>query len=180
MIYFITGNKGKFEEAKAMISELDQLDIDLPEIQEMDSKKIIEAKLTAAVEHHDGEFVVEDTSLALECLNGLPGPMIKWFEKSIGNAGIAELVSKYSNNAATAKVVLGYKKGNEIQYFEGSIEGEIVMPRGDLDFGWGPIFQPYGHKKTFAEMDREEKNSLSMRNIAFEKLFEYLKKQADH
>lgn len=174
MIYFITGNKGKFEEAKTMIPELEQLDIDLPEIQELDSRKIIEAKLKAASEHHDGEFIVEDTSLSLDCLSGLPGPMIKWFEKAIGNVGIAELANKYTNCAATAKVVLGYKKDSEIKYFEGSLEGEIVEPRGDKDFGWGPIFQPYGHKKTFGEMDRAEKNSLSMRKIAFQKLSDYL------
>lgn len=175
MIYFITGNKGKFDEAKAIIPMLEQLDIDLPEIQEIDSKMIIEAKLLAASEHHDGELVVEDTSLALECLGGLPGPMIKWFEKTIGNAGIAGLANKYSNRAATAKVMLGYKKGDVIKYSEGSLDGEIVEPRGDKDFGWGPIFQPYGHKKTFGEMDRDEKNTLSMRKIAFQKLSDFLK-----
>lgn len=174
MIYFITGNKGKFEEAKTIISELEQLEIDLPEIQEIDSKKIIEAKLITATEHHNGEFVVEDTSLALDCINGLPGPMIKWFEKTIGNKGIANLADKLENSKATAKVVLGFKRGDEISYFEGSIKGQIVQPRGDLDWGWGPIFQPEGHEKTFGEMDREEKNSLSMRKIAFTKLKDFI------
>jgi len=44
----------------------------LPELQEIDARKIIEAKLIEARKYHDGEFIVEDTSLYLNCLNGLP------------------------------------------------------------------------------------------------------------
>ena len=72
--YFITGNKGKFEEAKAIIPKLEQLDIELPEVQEIDPKQIIKAKLFAAFEHKMEEFIVEDTSLSFECLNGLNIP----------------------------------------------------------------------------------------------------------
>ncbi len=71
-IYFITGNKNKFEEAKSVIPELQQLDIDLPEIQEIDAKTIIKAKLAEAFRYKQSEFIVEDTSLYLDCLNGLP------------------------------------------------------------------------------------------------------------
>jgi inosine/xanthosine triphosphate pyrophosphatase family protein len=78
-IQFITGNKNKFAEAQKIISNLEQLDVDLPEIQEIDAKKVIEAKLQEARNLFEGEFVVEDTSLYLDCLNGLPGPLIKWF-----------------------------------------------------------------------------------------------------
>ena len=84
-LYFITGSKGKFAEVQLIIPNLKQLNIDLPEIQELDPKKIIEAKLQSAFEHRSGEFIVEDTSLYLDCLNGLPGPLIKWFIKTIKN-----------------------------------------------------------------------------------------------
>ena len=84
-LYFITGSKGKFTEVQFIIPNLKQLNIDLPEIQELDARKIIEAKLQSAFEHHAGEFIVEDTSLYLDCLNGLPGPLIKWFIKTIKN-----------------------------------------------------------------------------------------------
>ncbi len=66
MIYFITGNKNKFQEARALLPRIEQLDIDLPEIQEIDAEKIIEAKLIAAFEHKKGAFIVEDTSLYFE------------------------------------------------------------------------------------------------------------------
>lgn len=84
MIYFITGNKNKFEEVRAILPDAEQLDIDLPEIQEIDAHGIIRAKLHAAFAHEEGEFIVEDLSFYLECLNGLPGPLIKWFLKTIG------------------------------------------------------------------------------------------------
>lgn len=48
MLYFITGNKNKFEEIKAIIPKAEQLDIDLPEIQEINAREIIKQKLLEA------------------------------------------------------------------------------------------------------------------------------------
>ncbi len=174
-IYFITGNKNKFGEAKEIIPELEQLDIDLPEIQEIDGRKIIEAKLVEALKRHKGGFIVEDTSLSLDCLNGLPGPLIKWFLKTIGNDGLWKIAERAGNPKAEAKTIIGYAKDpDNIRYFEGKIRGEITAPHGTANFGWDPIFQPEGYSKTFAEMNREEKNKISMRRLAFEEFREYL------
>jgi non-canonical purine NTP pyrophosphatase (RdgB/HAM1 family) len=177
MIYFITGNKNKFSEAKAILSEIEQLDVDLPEIQEINSKKVIEAKLIEASKHHSGSFIVEDTSLSLDCFGDvLPGPLIRWFDKTIANNGICEICERFENNLAHARVTVGYMDENKnIEYFEGDLTGTIVRPRGDQDWAWGLIFVPEGQTKTFGEMTREEKNSLSMRKIAFEKLKTFLK-----
>jgi inosine triphosphate pyrophosphatase len=175
-IYFITGNKNKFEEAKAVLPELEMLEIDLPEIQEVNSEEIIKAKLLEALKHQEGEFVVEDTSLSFECLNGLPGPFIKWFLQEIGNEGLFNLVAKMGNNKAEAKTMVGYAKNkDEIKFFEGSIKGQIVKPEVETNFGWDPIFKPEGKEMTFAEMTKDEKNELSMRRKAFEKLKEEIK-----
>jgi non-canonical purine NTP pyrophosphatase (RdgB/HAM1 family) len=174
-IYFITGNKNKFEEAKSVIPELQQLDIDLPEIQEIDAKTIIKAKLAEAFRHKQSEFIVEDTSLYLDCLNGLPGPLIKWFLKTIGNDGLARLANSSGNAKAEAKTMIGFAKSiDDVHYFEGSLDGTIVSPRGDTSFGWDPIFQPEGSLKNFAEMSGEEKNAISMRKIAFTKLKQFI------
>ena len=175
MLYFITGNKNKFEEIVAILPEVEQLDIDLPEIQEIDPHEIIKAKLLEAFNHTSGEFIVEDTSLYFDCLNGLPGPLIKWFMKSIGNNGLSDLVEKLRNDKAVAKTMIGYAKDkDEIHYFEGVVEGKVVKPRATSGFGWDPIFLPDGHAKTFAEMDKSEKNELSMRRMALNKLKEFL------
>jgi len=170
-LYFITGNKNKFAEVSAILPGVKQLDIDLPEIQDIDAKEIIKAKLLEALNYKQAAFIVEDTSLYFDCLNGLPGPLIKWFMNTLGNKGLFNIVEKLGNNKAEAKTIIGYAKSpDEIYYFEGSIKGRIVSPKGKSGFGWDPIFQPEGNSKSFAEFSQKEKNEISMRRIALNKL----------
>jgi non-canonical purine NTP pyrophosphatase (RdgB/HAM1 family) len=190
-VYFITGNKNKFLEIKAMLPEVEQLELDLDEIQETDARKIIEHKMKEALKKHQGPFIIEDTSLYIKSLNELPGPLIKWFMQKLGAEGIwrvsdANKISKkelleagkeFQENSAEARTIIGYAKNEkDIHFFEGSIKGEIVKPTGETSFGWDPIFKPKGYDKTFQEMTKDEKNKISMRRIACEKLKAYLKK----
>ncbi len=177
VLYFITGNKNKFAEAKSILGDVEMLDIELPEIQEIDPKKIIEAKLMSAREHKKGDFIVEDTSLSFECLKGLPGPFIKWFMQTMGREGLAVLCESMGNTSAEARCIVGYSQSSEIQFFEGVVKGKVVRPRGDSQFGFDPIFEPEGQKKTFAEMGPEEKNQISHRRLALNKLKDFLAKK---
>lgn len=177
MIQFITGNKNKFEEANKIIEGLEQLDIDLPEIQSTNPEEIIKAKLDEATKHHKGEFIVDDTSVYLNCLNGLPGPLIKWFLKTLGREGIYNLCNKMGDNNATAKTVIGYTNGKKIEYFSGELKGKIVKPEGD-NFGWDPIFKPAGQDKTLALMSLDERNKIKMRAQALRQLKNYLTKSS--
>ncbi|PIT88994.1 MAG: non-canonical purine NTP pyrophosphatase, partial [Candidatus Levybacteria bacterium CG10_big_fil_rev_8_21_14_0_10_36_7] len=112
-----------------------------------------------------------------DCLNGLPGPLIKWFIKTVKNEGIAKLAEKFGDNKAVAKTFIGYAKSRrDIHFFEGEVVGEIVYPRGNNGFGWNPIFQPNGETRTFGEMSLEEKQKFSMRKIAADKLKAFLNK----
>lgn len=176
-IKFITGNKNKFDEVQAILGmPMEQLNIDLPEIQSLDAREVIRQKLLAAEKYESGEYIVEDTSLYLSCLDyKLPGPFIKWFEKGITNDGIVAIAQKMNNDKARAAVLIGHiAPSGEIMFFEGTLEGKIVPARGEKDFGWGPIFQPEGDEKTFGEMERSEKHAISMRGIAARKLKEFL------
>lgn len=128
------------------------------------------------MELRKGEFIVEDTSLYFDCLGGLPGPLIKWFLATVGNEGLWNIAEKMENRKAEARTIIGHADKERVLYFEGVVKGNIVSPRGTLGFGWDVIFQPEGHEKTFAEMAKEEKNAISMRRIAFEKLKEFLGK----
>jgi len=175
-LYFVTGNKSKLEEVLAIMPNVKLAHLDLPEIQELDSKKIIEAKLREAIKYYQGfELFCEDTSLYIRALNNLPGPLIKWFMQSLGNQGIYELVKNEHNPVAIAKTVIGYTNGKDIKFFEGELEGKIVPPRGMTNFGWDPIFQPKGYEITLAELSSGEKNKISMRGKALRQLKEYLK-----
>jgi non-canonical purine NTP pyrophosphatase (RdgB/HAM1 family) len=176
-LYFITGNEGKYKEVKKIIPDIEQLDVELPEAQELNAKVILEKKLQTAMEKREGAFIVEDTSFTLVGMKGLPGPLIKWFMKSIGNEGLYKLSGIFGCQAE-AKVIIGYTKNKkDVLFFEGKIKGKIVAPKGEKGFGWDPIFLPNGHTKTFGEMEMEEKNRCSMRKIAAEKLKNYLDKE---
>jgi non-canonical purine NTP pyrophosphatase (RdgB/HAM1 family) len=175
MIKFITGNVNKFAEVKAVLADLEQLDIDLPEIQSLDPQEIVEFKLKTALEHVPGNIIIEDTSLFIEGLHGLPGPLIKWFMKAMGREGLARTVLASGNDRAEAKTIIGYADSNgQTFYFEGVISGRIVMPTGETTFGWDPIFMPDGSEVTFAEMGTDQKNEISMRRQAAQKLADFL------
>jgi len=86
MLYFITGNKNKFHEVQMVLPNIQQLNIDLPEIQSLNSQEVLSEKLKIAhTLHLDKSFIVEDTSLVFDAWNGLPGPLIKWYLETVGD-----------------------------------------------------------------------------------------------
>ena len=176
-LLFLTGNENKIREAKAIIPAIEGFSVDLTEIQSIDAYEIIKHKLLEARKIKQDELqdalIVEDTSLYITGANGLPGPLIKWFEKTIGLNGVKKLADLYGTQA-TATCLIGYSHKKEIHFFEGTVQGTIVSPRGKDGFGWDKIFVPEGYTRTFAEMTAEEKNEISMRKIAFEKLRDFL------
>ena len=177
-IFFITGNKDKLREVRELLPDIQGIDLDLTEIQETDARKIITAKLAEAQKGHAGTFIVEDTSLYLDAMNGLPGPLVKWFVKSVGIDGIYKLTEAFQSTRATARTLVGYVAENgSVHFFEGAISGALVPPRGADGFGWDAIFQPDGYEKTFAEMTAAEKNQFSMRRLAIEDLRRHLEQE---
>src|SRR5438445_9057910 len=118
---FIRGNKAKAQEIQALLPGIKILDIDLPELQELDSRKIITAKAKAALERIQGPIIVEDTGLYLDCLEGqLPGPLVKWFLKTMKNIGLVAIANRLGNYGARATSIIGYAQdANNIQFFEG-------------------------------------------------------------
>jgi len=174
MIYFVTGNRDKFAEMATIIEGIQQLDIDLPEIQASDPKEIVKEKLRQAALHTTGTFIIEDQEFYITGMNGLPGPYIKWFLKAMGNDGMLKLSQLYGADAV-AKTTIGYQNEHgEVYFFEGETKGVLIESRGDLGWGWDPIFLPEGSDKTFGEMTPNEKNKFSMRLKAAEKLKQHL------
>ena len=179
---FITSNKKKLEEVKHILGpsfpyKLQALDLDLPELQG-EPEYIVSEKCRLASLQVDGPVLVEDTSLCFTALGGLPGPSIKWFQDKIGLEGLNNLLLAYDNKKAVAQCIFAYKncKGEPINLFMGKVNGTIVAPRGELKFGWDPIFLPDGYRQTFAEMDSETKNEISHRYKALQLVKEFLQK----
>lgn len=178
MLKFITGNPGKFKEIQSLIPDIEQLDLNLDEIQALDPQQVIAHKLQQALSQQAGPFLVEDTSLVLDRWQGLPGPLIKWFLKALGNDGFWQLAQAQPDTTATATTCLGYADAEgKLSFFEGTIKGKLVAPRGDRGFGWDSLFQPAGSDRTFAEMSLEEKHQFSMRKLAVVKLQAFLSSQ---
>ena len=181
MLHFITGNINKFQEFQSILGKenIEQWEIDLLELQKIDPHKIIRHKLQEALKYHIWPLIIEDTSLYFDCLWWLlPWPFIKRFLHEMKNEWLYELAKKYDNFKARASVIIGYAaNADDIRFFEWNIDGKIVQPIHPTDFWWDPIFQADGYDKPYAAMTREEKNKISMRRIALDKLKTFLEKK---
>jgi inosine triphosphate pyrophosphatase len=186
VITFVTGNAKKLEEVKRILGidskdskmpfHLTNMKVDLPELQG-DPVTIAKEKCRAAANEVQGAVITEDTSLCFNALNELPGPYIKWFLEKCGLDGLNKMIEAHDDKTGYAQTIVAFcpGPGKEPAIFDGRTSGTIVMPRGKLDFGWDPIFQPNeGGGKTYAEMGKGEKDVISHRSRAFGQLREYL------
>lgn len=171
---FITGNAAKAKYLSDYFHmPVTHAKLDLPEIQSLDLKEVVEDKAHRAYEMVKSPVLVEDVSLVFLELKQLPGPLIKWFLETLGNEGLCKLVQH--NRAARAEVMFALCDEQGVHTFNGSIEGSISkVSRGEMGFGWDPVFIPNGYEKTWGEMTDDEKHATSMRKMALEKLAAFL------
>lgn len=175
-ICFVTSNKNKLREAEGILGTgLEQLPLDLEEIQALDNRKVCESKARQAYSIAGKPIIVEDTALFIEEWKGFPGALIAWVIKTIGVGKLCKLLGK--ERKAKARACVSYCDGKTLRTFCGEIEGKISgEPRGRKRFDWDRIFIPAGETRTFAEMSPEEKNGISHRKKAFEKLKRFLER----
>ncbi|RAQ99808.1 Ham1-like protein [Stemphylium lycopersici] len=164
---FITGNKNKLAEVQAILSgviELRNQNVDLVEIQGT-VEEVTKDKARRAAEAVQGPVLVEDTCLCFKAMNDLPGPYIKWFMLSLGPSNLHKMLSGFDDKSAQAVCTFGYCEGpgKEAILFQGRTDGKLVESRGSTVFG-----------QTYAEMDKSEKNKISHRAKALDKLKEWL------
>jgi XTP/dITP diphosphohydrolase len=137
----------------------------------------------------------DDSGLCVDALDGAPGVYTaNWAEKEDGTRDFAMAMRRteaaMQEAGATeparrtgrfvAVICLAFPDG-EGEYYRGEVEGRLVWPpRGELGFGYDPVFLPNGHDKTFGEMTAQEKHgwkpgdaqALSHRARAFKKFAE--------
>jgi XTP/dITP diphosphohydrolase len=123
----------------------------------------------------------DDSGLEIDALNGEPGVYSARYSGVPGDhpANIRKVLKNLGNTTnrqARFRTVISLIWDNEEKFFEGVIEGTIRRePAGTKGFGYDPIFQPEGSSTTFGEMSLDEKNKISHRSQAIEKLLLFLK-----
>ena len=187
-LVFATNNAHKLEEVKAILEpeyqivslkELGCFD-DIPETEKtLDGNALLKARYI--FDKYGVDCFADDTGLQIDALNGEPGVYSARYagdEKS-AEANIAKVLAqllKIKNRKARFRTVISLVIDGSEKQFEGVVEGEILTEkRGTSGFGYDPVFQPSGFVQTFAEMNLTDKNKISHRGRAVEKLIHYLK-----
>jgi XTP/dITP diphosphohydrolase len=122
----------------------------------------------------------DDTGLEISALNGLPGVHSARFagdnkDSSANIEKVLSLLGSSTDRDARFRTVIALIIEKNEYLFEGTVKGTIIREkRGKEGFGYDPVFIPEGKTRTFAEMDLAEKNTISHRARAFEKLREFL------
>jgi len=190
-LLFASHNKHKVEEIRAIlgpdfsVSGLHDLgyDMEIPEPHQTLQENAL-AKARFVAKNHKMDCFADDTGLEVEALDGLPGVLsARYAGPAKDNRAnikklLGELSGTYNRKARFRTVIALIKEGKEY-FFEGVVNGIIARePRGDQGFGYDPVFIPDGYDKTFAEMDAAEKNRISHRWMAIDRLAGFLKQSS--
>lgn len=127
--------------------------------------------------------IADDSGLEVDALNGAPGVFSARYagpdadDRKNREKLLLEMqgVGESRRGARfVCSVTLAFPDG-KAESFEGFVAGRIgTLPKGSSGFGYDPVFYPTGYDRTFAEMSAEEKDALSHRGMALEKLRDYI------
>ena len=185
---FATNNKHKLEEVRHVIKDFKILSLEeigcfeeLPETRDtLEGNSIQKAEFV--FERFHVPCFADDTGLEVDALNGAPGVYSARYagpqRDSEDNIDLllANLRDIEHAEARFRTIISLVGLEPHPLLFEGTIPGTIAKERRGLSgFGYDPVFLPDGYTKTFAEMALSEKNELSHRAIAVQKLQVYLR-----
>lgn len=189
-IVFATGNHNKLKELEDILPQGLQLlglhDIgifeEIPEDQDTLEGNAIQ-KAEYVFNKTGLRCFADDTGLEVMALNGAPGVLSARYAGPAkeANANMAKLMSEMEDvedRRAQFRTVIALVGPEGCQTFEGTVEGFIQSTSsGAHGFGYDPIFRPEGANISFAEMTMQEKNKLSHRARAFQKLLEHFERE---
>jgi len=177
-LVFVSSSEVKFSEVQKLLSEWNKLltwrNLDLPWKQDNDLETVAIARVRAAYELVKQPCFVDVASLTIAstpdddestCLV-LDRP-IAMGESTVGpgsfhQVGEEKCLRLYEGRNAESRLVLAYYDGENVDVFEGRMEGKIVAASGPPAVGWDRIFQPDGYRQTLAEM-QDHKFLIAMR-----------------
>lgn len=187
-LVFATNNPHKLEEIQSLLgSSLKLLSLSdigcYNEIPETGNTLEANARQKAqyVYEHYNINCFADDTGLEIDALDGEPGVYSARYagNEKDAEANMTKVLVKLDgveDRSARFRTVISLIIDGKEQQFEGYVNGQILASRsGNEGFGYDPIFKPDGYDVSFAEMSLEEKNKISHRGRAIEKLIKYLK-----
>jgi XTP/dITP diphosphohydrolase len=198
-IVLATRNKKKVEEIRRITADLPITVLSLddfpncPEtLEDRDSFEGNAVKKAAEVAKCTGKLsLADDSGLEVDALGGAPGVYSARYapDATSGNdpRNYERLLKDLKNIPPQERgaqfvccLAMAYPDGRTKTFF-GYSRGRIgTEPRGKKGFGYDPVFLPEGFDRTFAEMTAEEKDTLSHRGKAIEKLAEFLHSFSKH
>lgn len=184
-----THNAGKLSEMAQLfeplgISVVGAAEMNLPEPEETENTFVGNARIKAhaAAKATGLPALADDSGIEVEALDNAPGVYTAdWAETPDGRDFMMAMTKTHDmleeagaphprKARFCATLVLAWPDGHD-EVFEGRVSGTLVWPvRGALGHGYDPMFQPDGHKITFAEMTSDQKNAISHRAAAVSKL----------
>jgi XTP/dITP diphosphohydrolase len=191
-LVFATNNAHKLEEVAAILQQgQDKEPIQLLSLNDINCHDDIDETGTtfsanASIKSHHiySKYGVncfgDDSGLEIDALNGEPGVYSARYAGQHGDhaanmAKVLKNLTGITNHKARFRTVISLVWNGEEHFFDGTVEGTIRQEAcGTEGFGYDPIFQPDGYDVTFAEMTMAQKNAISHRAIAVEKLVAFL------
>ena len=185
-IVMASGNSGKIKEAQEILKEYKiipmkelGINIDVEEDKETFIENATKKAEAIAKELNDKMCLADDSGIEIEYLDGFPGVHTKrWLNGTDRERNLAILdklqgVPKEKRNIKFITAI-ALSDGNETISVEASIDGYVAeTPKGENGFGFDEIFE-LEDGRTLAELSNEEKNEISARRKALEKLREKL------
>ena len=186
-LVFATNNLNKLKEVQEILPSSIEL-LSLKDINCFDEIEETETTLEGNA-HLKADYITQkfgfncfadDTGLEVESLDGKPGVYSARFAGEPSNSEnnmhklLVDLETK-TNRKAQFRTAVSLNINEKKFLFEGICTGEILTKKqGEKGFGYDPIFKPEGFNQSFAKMTSEEKNKISHRGIAVQKLVEFL------
>jgi len=186
-LVFATNNLNKLKEVQEMLPSSIEL-LSLKDINCFDEIEETETTLEGNA-HLKADYITkkfgfncfaDDTGLEVESLGGKPGVYSARFAGEPSNSEnnmqklLVDLETK-TNRKAQFRTAVSLNINEKKFLFEGICTGEILRKKqGEKGFGYDPIFKPKGFNQSFAKMTSEEKNKISHRGIAVQKLVKFL------
>jgi len=186
-LVFATNNVNKLKEVQEMLANSIEL-LSLKDIHCFDeideTATTLEGNARLKASYITAKFgyncFADDTGLEVESLHGKPGVYSARFagEPSDSENNMQKLLHELNgkeNRKAQFRTAICLNLDGKQFLFEGICKGKILTEKqGEKGFGYDPIFQPKGYQESFAMMQRNEKNKISHRGLAIEKLVTFL------